>query len=99
MEIRHRDGKVIPVLYNASIYRDTKGDIAGVFAAARDITKRKEAEEALRKNEKLLAEVAAKNEELDSFAEDIGDDIGDVANLYNISHQKSYIPHGRHVSS
>ena len=44
LEIRHRDGKVTPVLYNASVYHDTKGDVAGVFAAARDITERKHVE-------------------------------------------------------
>ena len=79
LEIRHCDGKVTPVLYNASVYRDSKGDIAGVFAAARDITKLKEAEEALRKNQKrlkaLLAELAAKNEELDSFVYTVSHDL------------------------
>ncbi len=47
LEIRHRDGHITPVLYNASIYRDRGGRIAGVFAAARDITERKRAEDAL----------------------------------------------------
>jgi PAS domain S-box-containing protein len=47
LEIRHQDGRIIPVLYNASIYRDGQGQIAGVFAAARDITERKRAEDAL----------------------------------------------------
>ena len=46
--IRHRDGRVTPVLYNASLYRDEKGKVIGVFAAARDITKRKRAEAELR---------------------------------------------------
>jgi PAS domain S-box-containing protein len=48
LEIRHRDGHTIPVFYNASVYRDETGTIIGVFAAARDITERKRAEEALR---------------------------------------------------
>ena len=39
------------VLYNASIYRDELGQVIGVFAAARDITERKRAEEALRESE------------------------------------------------
>lgn len=38
LTIRHREGRVTDVLYNASVYRDSAGNVAGVFAAARDIT-------------------------------------------------------------
>jgi PAS domain S-box-containing protein len=48
LEIRHRDGHRTPVLYNAAIYRDAAGQVLGVFAAARDITAARRAEEALR---------------------------------------------------
>ena len=48
LEIRHRVGQVIPVLYNATVYRDETGGVAGVFAAARDMTEQKRAEAALR---------------------------------------------------
>ncbi|MDD1693246.1 MAG: PAS domain S-box protein [Methanoregula sp.] len=54
LEIRNRNGQVTPVLYNASVYRDTPGNIIGVFASARDITERKKAEEAIRKAHDLL---------------------------------------------
>ncbi|AFM27703.1 PAS domain S-box protein [Desulfomonile tiedjei] len=47
LEIRHKNGMLTPVMYNASVYRDESGDIVGVFAAARDISDRKRAEEAL----------------------------------------------------
>ena len=50
LEIRHRDGHTIPVLYNAAIYRDEAGGVAGVIAAARDITARKRAEAELRQH-------------------------------------------------
>ncbi|RPI39931.1 MAG: PAS domain S-box protein [Methanoregulaceae archaeon] len=52
--IRHRNGQVTPVLYNAAVYRDAEGKITGVFAAARDITGQKKAEEALRKAHDFL---------------------------------------------
>ena len=44
LEMRHRDGRVTPVLYNASTYRDDTGTILGIFAVARDITELREAE-------------------------------------------------------
>ena len=43
LTIRHRDGKLTDVLYNASVYKDTRGSVLGVFAAARDVTAQKEA--------------------------------------------------------
>jgi len=45
LEIRHRCGHITPVLYNASVYRDENGEVIGVFAAARDISELKKAEE------------------------------------------------------
>jgi PAS domain S-box-containing protein len=51
LELRHRDGRITSVVYNASVYRDENGNVVGIFAAARDITKRKHAEEALRQSE------------------------------------------------
>src|SRR5271166_3140074 len=55
LELRHRDGRISSVLYNASVYRDEHGNVAGIFAAARDITKRKRAEEALRQAEQRFS--------------------------------------------
>jgi len=43
LTIRHRDGRLTAVLYNASVYRDAKGDVRGVFAAARDVTAQRQA--------------------------------------------------------
>ncbi len=47
LSLRHASGRTIDVLYNASVYRNAKGEIAGVFAAARDITERKKLESEL----------------------------------------------------
>jgi len=49
LTIRHKKGKLTDVLYNASVYKDTQGNVLGVFAAARDITVQKQAEADLQK--------------------------------------------------
>jgi len=41
LTIQHVSGDSTDVLYNASVYHDGKGRLAGVFAAARDVTERK----------------------------------------------------------
>src|SRR5258706_373673 len=43
LTIRHRDGALTDVLYNASVYKDARGNVLGVFAAARDVTAQKQA--------------------------------------------------------
>jgi two-component system, cell cycle sensor histidine kinase and response regulator CckA len=53
LELRHKDGHVSEVMYNASVYRDKNGRVSGVFAAARDITDRKRLEEEQQKVAKL----------------------------------------------
>jgi PAS domain S-box-containing protein len=49
LTIRHAGGGLTEVLYNASVYKDENGAALGVFAAARDITERKQAEEEWRR--------------------------------------------------
>jgi PAS domain S-box-containing protein len=48
LTIRHADERLTDVLYNASVYRDERGEVLGIFAAARDITGRKKAEDKFR---------------------------------------------------
>ncbi len=48
LTIRHREGRITEVLYNASVYKDSRGHVLGVFAAARNVTGRKKAEEKFR---------------------------------------------------
>jgi PAS domain S-box-containing protein len=50
LEIRKVNGDITPVLYNASVYLDDDGEVAGVFAAARDISQLKKAEEVLKEH-------------------------------------------------
>jgi PAS domain S-box-containing protein len=65
LEIRHKSGKITPVLYNASVYKDESDEIIGVFAAARDITELKKSEESLKLK---IEELARSNAELEQFA-------------------------------
>ena len=72
LAIRHASGEVTDVLYNATVYRDEGGAVVGVFAAARDVTERKRAEESLLRAEAALRaekeELARSNAELEQFA-------------------------------
>ncbi|MGB9978408.1 PAS domain S-box protein [Methanobacterium sp.] len=54
LEIKHKDKSVTPVLYNASVYRNEEGEVIGVFAAARDITEMKQAENEIKRQAELL---------------------------------------------
>ncbi len=54
LALRSTEGKVTNVLYNASVFRNESGEVEGVFAAARNVTDRKRAEEEIRKLNKGL---------------------------------------------
>ncbi|HEX3014291.1 MAG TPA: PAS domain S-box protein [Methanobacterium sp.] len=54
LEIKNKEGHVTPVLYNASVYRNEDGEVMGVFAAARDITEIKQAENEIKRQVELL---------------------------------------------
>ncbi len=54
LAIRHKSGRVTDVLYNATVFRNETGDIQGIFAAARDVTERKQAEEQIREQAELI---------------------------------------------
>ncbi len=58
LAIRHKNGRVTPVTYNASLYRDEQGKVVGIFAAARDISDRKLAEEDLIRSNQDLQQFA-----------------------------------------
>jgi PAS domain S-box-containing protein len=76
LTIRHRDGHLTDVLYNATVYRDTHGNVVGVFAAARDITEKKVVEAELEKYRQHLEELIRQgtddlmrsNKDLEQFA-------------------------------
>lgn len=81
LEIRHSDGHVTPVLYNASVYRDEGGKAIGVFAAARDVTELKRAEEEIRRlNADLERRVAERTSQLQTAFQEL------EAFSYSVSH-------------
>lgn len=65
LEIRHRNGNITPVLYNGSVYKNENGDIIGVFAAARDISQLKKAENKL---QNVINKLEISNKDLKEFA-------------------------------
>jgi PAS domain S-box-containing protein len=48
---RSKSGRKIPVSFNAAVFRDTAGAVAGILAAAREITHQKQIEQALREQQ------------------------------------------------
>ena len=56
LTIRHISGRLTDVLYNATVYRNEKEEVQGVFAAARDITKSKHQQESLQQTKTRLVE-------------------------------------------
>jgi two-component system CheB/CheR fusion protein len=41
LTLKHKNGELKDVLYNASVYKDERGNVLGIFAAARDVTEQK----------------------------------------------------------
>jgi len=83
LAIRNTSGQVTDVLYNASVYRNDKGEIEGVFAAARDVTERRRAEEQVqqlnteleRRVQERTTELVAANKELEAFTYAVAHDL------------------------
>ena len=81
LEIQHKGGKITPVLYNASIYMDESGEVIGVFAAARDITKLKKADE------KIYALASAVESSTDAI---ITESLDGIIESWNMGAKKIY---------
>src|SRR5664280_1256660 len=64
LTMRHRDGTLTEVRYNASVHLDAVGKVLGVFAAARDVTKQMQAQ---REIAEQLAREQARLGELERF--------------------------------
>lgn len=64
LTIRHRDGSLAEVRYNASSYHDGDGNVLGVFASARDVTEQVRDQQEKAKEQSLATE---RLEELELF--------------------------------
>jgi PAS domain S-box-containing protein len=85
LAIRHISGHTTDVLYNATVYENDIGEVQGVFAAARDITAQKSAEQ---ERLRLIAAIEQSNESIV-----ITDDTGEI--LYvnpAFGHINDYLP-------
>ena len=54
LKIHHKDGHLTSTLFNATVYHNEAGQIAGIFAAARDISEIELIQQALKINEALF---------------------------------------------
>jgi len=87
LEIQHKDGHITPVLYNASVYKDEHGEVIGVFAAARDITERKKAEEALKKaHDSLELKVKERTTQLEKAYKSLQENEKSLAEAQKMAH-------------
>ena len=82
LAIRHASGAVTDVLYSATVYRDEGGEVAGVFAAARDVTESKRAEAEIRRlNHELEGRVLTRTAQLEASNKENDELVNETATL------------------
>ena len=89
LTILNTGGKKKDVLYNASLFRNEKGEVQGVFAAARDITGQKILEKDLRNSKDLLERLnqhlqEVRESERSQIALNLHDDFGQRLTALNL---------------
>jgi PAS domain S-box-containing protein len=91
--IRHVSGQFTEVLYNASVYYNENGEVEGVFASARDVTRQKQIENELQQA-KTLAESAnqVKSAFLANMSHEIRTPMNAIIGLSHLALNKSVSP-------
>src|SRR5439155_10088182 len=51
LTLQAADGQLVPVSFNAAVFKDTAGKVRGIFASARDITSQKQLEAQLQNSQ------------------------------------------------
>lgn len=100
LAVRHASGRIIDVLYNASVYKDGGGNVLGVFAAARDVTERKRIDQTLQetilelKGATFAADKAnlAKSEFLSSMSHELRSPLNAILGFAQLLESDSQIP-------
>lgn len=98
LTLLHKTGRTREVLYNATVFKNIKGEVQGVFAAARDITEMKKMEEELRKSKESLEIlnnhlVEVRENERAVIARDLHDQLGQslTALKLDINRMKGFV--------
>jgi len=87
-----KDGRRIPVLFSSAVMHDAEGDIQGIVCAALDISKRKQAELAMRKQQMAEEASRAKSEFLANMSHEIRTPMNAVIGLAHLMQQTALTP-------
>jgi len=89
LTIRRCDGGQVHVLYNASVYKNAHGDVLGVFAAARDVSAQKRAQEELvRAGQELRSSLREKEVLLQEVHHRVKNNLQVISSLINMQMRK-----------